>query len=104
MANLKLNDSIDNTLINIENNINNIQEILTNIYNAVVTLDEKKWNTKEKIKIDEEFVPYLKKILSVYPISLKRRLDFTRKAVEKYRNIDQQLKKDAETLEYLKED
>jgi len=98
MANLKLNDSIDNTLINIENNINNIQEILTNIYNAVITLDEKKWNTKEKIKIDEEFVPYLKKILSMYPISLKRRLYFTRKAVEKYRNIDQQLKKDAETL------
>lgn len=101
MSNLKLNDSIDNTLINIENNINSIQDIFTNIYNAVLTLDEKKWNTKEKLKFDEEFVPYLKIITTTYPESLKQRLEFTRAAVEKYRNIDQQLKKAAENLEDL---
>ena len=45
MTNIRLNDSIDNTLINIDNNIHNISEILTNIYNAIMSLDETKWNT-----------------------------------------------------------
>ena len=98
MADIRLNNSIDDTLSNIDNDINSISEILTNIYNAVMTLDETKWNTKEKIKINEDFIPYLKIMSTIYPNYLKKRLLFTKSAVETYRKINKEQEKDTENL------
>ena len=101
MADIKLNNTIDNTLSNIDKDINDISDILINVYNAVMTLDETKWNTKEKIKIDEDFVPYLEKISTMYPDYLRKRLLFTKNAVQKYRELNKELEKETENLEDL---
>lgn len=99
MTNIRLNDSIDNTLINIDNNIHNISEILTNIYNAIMSLDETKWNTKEKKKIDEQLVPYVKMLSISYPKYLNKRLEFTKQAIQKYRDLNIKQQKNTELLE-----
>ena len=101
MSDISLNYSVDDTLNLIANDINNISEILNNIYNAVLTLDESKWNTKEKKKLDEEFLPYLKKISEKYPIYLNKRLVFAKKSVNKYKEINLEQRKEAEKLEKL---
>ena len=101
MSNISINYSVDDTLLLIENDIQNISEILNNIYNAVLTLDESKWNTKERKKLDEEFLPYLKKLSEKYPIYLNKRLDFTKDAVRKYKEINILQNKEVEDLEIL---
>ena len=101
MSDIKLQNSIDLTLSNIENDINNISDVLNNIYQAVLTLDETKWNTKEKKKMEEEFLPYLKKISTKYPIYLNNRLTFTRNSINKYKELNKEQQLEAENLEDL---
>ena len=99
MANITINNSIDNTIATIERDINEISKILNNMYKAMLTLDETKWNTKEKKKIDEDFMPYLEKVSLKYPLYLKERLVLTKKAIKKYRNANIELMKESQKLE-----
>lgn len=101
MSDISLNYSVDDTLNLIANDINNISEILNNIYNAVLTLDESKWNTKEKQKLDEEFLPYLKKISEKYPLYLNKRLVFAKNSINKYKQLNVIQQKATKELEVL---
>ena len=93
MSNIHLENSIDSTISKLENDIKNISDILINIHEAVLTLDESKWNTKEKKKMEEEFLPYLEKISLKYPLYLNNHLSFLKDAIEKYRVLDNDYKK-----------
>ena len=101
MSDISVKYSVYDTLNLIAKDINNISEILNNIYNAVLTLDESKWNTKEKQKLNEEFLPYLKKISEKYPLYLNKRLEFARNSVNKYEQLNAIQHKAAEELEVL---
>lgn len=78
----------DKVFKNIYSDIKNISDILTNIYNAVLTLDDSKWNTKEKKIIKEEFMPYLKKLSIKYPNYLYNYLNLTKSFVKDYKEND----------------
>ena len=97
--NIKLQEPIDITISNIDKDIKNISEILDNIYKAVLTLNESKWNTKEKKKMEEEFIPYLKTISLKYPKYLNDRLKLLQNAVEKYRTLNKDLQNETAKLE-----
>lgn len=99
MSNITINNSIDNTIATIERDINEISKILNNMYKAMLTLDETKWNTKEKKKIDEDFMPYLEKVSLKYPLYLKERLVLIKKAVNMYRITNKKLTKETQKLE-----
>ena len=88
---INIEDTIDDTLVNIENDINEIASILQETYKAMLTLDEKKWKAKEKERIDEDFMPYLKKISEKYPIYLTNKLNYAKNAVKTYRELDKQI-------------
>lgn len=97
---IKLIETIDDVMKKIDININNISEILKNMYEGVLTLDETKWNTKEKKKYQAEFLPYLQKVSTKYPIYLNRRFKVLKEAVVKYRDVDIDYKNKANTTLY----
>ena len=88
---LNLTSNINTTIIEIGKDINEIKDILAEIYKAMLSLDESKWKSHEKDKIDEEFMPYLKKISEKYPLYLTKRLDFLKSSVERYQNLDKEI-------------
>lgn len=88
MSDLQIKSSLTDDYMNIEKDINDISTIITNIYNAMKTLDESKWKSNEKDKIDQEFIPYLSKISEKIPSNLRKKLDFARYALEKHEEQD----------------
>lgn len=98
---INLETSIDNTLLNIENDIKEIASILEESYKAMLTLDENRWKAREKERIDAEFVPYLKKISEKYPLYITSKLNIAKTAVETYRNLDKTIATQAEKIEEI---
>ena len=94
MSYIKLEDyqKLVEIINNIEKDIKNIEDNINNTYNAVDTLNDSKWNTKEKKKMDEEYLAYLKKIKDGYGKYLNRRLNTVKDAVNKYYATDTVLK------------
>ena len=90
MTDIKINKTELETLIGIleEDNKAIIQSI-TNVIMALETLDEKKWKSSEKKKIEEELIPYLRKIKDGYGSQLNRCTNFIKSAKEKYQSLDQ---------------
>lgn len=89
MADLNLKESIYSDIEIIEKDINSIEKMLMQVYNAMKTLDEEKWKAKEKEKIDQEFMPYLEKVSTKYPVELKRNLNYLKIAVQAYEKHDE---------------
>lgn len=98
MSDISLNSSVEDIVKIIEKDISDISELLENVYSATLTLNETKWNTKEKKKIDEELLPYLQKISMKYPSYLSKRLYIVKEAIEKYNEVDNIQKKSAQQL------
>ena len=91
-------EALKDTLQLIENDIQELEEVLKNTYSATNTLDEQKWSSTEKRKLDSEYVPYLKKISEVVPLALRREVAFTRAALDKYETLEAERLKKAENL------
>jgi len=92
MADLNIQSkTLNETFLNIENDINEISEILNNIYNAMLSFDETTWKGKEKEKIDSEYLPYLKKIVEIVPTVLTKHLTFSKNALKTYEELDNKL-------------
>ena len=58
----KVETEVENTLLLIEEDIKEIASIIENTFNAMKTLDQRKWQGKEKDKIDNQYIPYLEKL------------------------------------------
>lgn len=81
-------NALRETYSQIENDINELEAILTNTYSATNTLDAKKWTSGEKQKMDSEYIPYLKKVSEAAPLALRNQLALARYALEKYENLE----------------
>ena len=90
---ITINNEVKSDFDLIENDIKEINDILEKTYRAVLKLDESVWKAKEKDKIDQEFVPYLKKFAEKYANYLMARLNFAKDAVSKYEELDQERSK-----------
>ena len=88
-------DQINKIFATIDQDIKDIGDIIKNDYNAVRTLSDKKWNTKEKRKMEMELLPYLETMNNKYENYLNERLLFVKKAVQKYIDQDNELKQEA---------
>ena len=93
MSDFELKDSIEDPLVNIENDIKDIETILFNTYNAINTLDEKKWRGKEKTKLDQELLPYLSNIKEIVPKTFRGKLDTIKNGIEKHKELDKKHEK-----------
>ena len=72
----------------LEKDINDLAGIIEDAYKEVLKLDESVWKAKEKEKIDQTFVPYLKRYNDNYPSYLRLRLQFARDAIEAHHQAD----------------
>jgi len=88
MRDFEIKSSVNEDYANIENDINDISTIIANVYKAMLTLDDRKWKSKEKEKIDQEFVVYLKNISEKIPSNLTKRLNYAKLALEKHQEQD----------------
>lgn len=88
MSNLNLNNNIENNFIKIETNITNIDNILNETYNKFLEIDETMWKAREKDKLDEEFVPYLREITVNTKDNLEKHLNYLKNAVSLHKSVD----------------
>ena len=97
--------ALENTFSEIEKDINELESILTNIYQATETLDDRKWFSNEKTKIDNEYVPYLKKVSEGAPLALRKQLKFARDALSKYTELEKsRTMKTEDLVDYISAD
>ena len=87
---ININNEVKSDFDIVKSDIEEIADILDKTYRAVLKLDERVWKAKEKDKIDQEFVPYLKKFTEKYPNYLMARLNFAKDAVAKYEELDKE--------------
>ena len=93
-----MNDNIEiqheplrETLNVIEEDINVIEEILLKVVKANGSLDEGKWKSTEKNKMDQEYIPYMNKISINVPKALRKHLNLLRESVNIYENKESEL-------------
>ncbi len=89
------NDQINKIFATIDQDIKDIGDIIKNNYIAVKTLSDKKWNTKEKRKMEMELLPYLEIMSNKYENYLNERLVFVKNVVQNYIDKDIELKEEA---------
>ncbi|MBQ8891582.1 MAG: hypothetical protein IJ068_01810 [Bacilli bacterium] len=94
MNDLKIDFNIDETFNEIENVINEIESNLQKLYDASI-IDESFWNTKEYETYNTEYLTYLKKSCSTYPLYLRNYLEFMKSAIDKYQYLDLSNKKES---------
>ena len=75
-----------------------INNSLMNINNTLKQLDSSKWSSPEKDKIDSEFMVYMNESVAKAEIELKAPLNNLRKALEKYKNLNNKIEKATENL------
>ena len=88
MFDINIKNNIHSDIENIQKDINSIETILIDVFDAMKTLDETKWKAKEKERVDQEFIPYLEKLSTKYPKELNKHLNYLRSAVGAYETHD----------------
>ena len=81
MSDIKLQSSLlDDLIIKLEQDNLEIVDLIKNSNDAIRTLDDKKWKSKEKIEMDEKLIPYMNnnQILIEWNNSLKSRFTVCR--------------------------
>ena len=95
MNDLKVDFDIDDLFLSIQNKIGEIESNLHKLYTQSI-IEETFWNTKEFEIYNTEYLPYLRKVCSTYPLNLMNYLEFVKSAVIKYKNLDLEEKKESE--------
>lgn len=80
----------------IEQDINNIEDILLNVVKATNTLDESKWKSTEKTKMDQEYVPYVNNLSINVPIALRKHLNLMKESVTAYEDLENEVIQDVD--------
>ena len=91
--NININyEGLSDKLDLIETDIVEIEEILKQIEIATTSLDdEKTWKAPEKIKMDSDYIPYIKKISKNIPLALRKHLNHLREVVNIYKTTESEL-------------
>ena len=87
---LTINSAVLENFSAMDKNIAVIENILQETYKKMLELDESVWKAKEKDKLDQTFMPYLKKFMEYYPDYLRLRVEFARDAVNKHHELDEE--------------
>ena len=87
---ININLKIQSDFAILEQDIKDIGDIIEKMNISMLRLDSNFWKAKEKEKIDEDFMPYLKKYSDKYMIYLMKRLNFIKDAVSKYEELDKE--------------
>ena len=89
------------TLKVIEEDIKIIEEILMKVVKANSSLDNSKWKSTEKDRMDQEYIPYMNKISINVPNALRKHLNMLRESVNIYEDTESEI---IETMEQGLED
>ena len=88
---IKSNELLENIKILEKDNLE-IIDILEKIYKQIKDLDETKWNSREKKKIEEELLPYIKFNTAFYYVSFNGFIKVLNNALNEYLKKDEELK------------
>ena len=94
MNDLKIDFNIEEVFNEIQSKINEIESNLQKLYESSV-IDEVFWNTKEYETYNVEYLTYLKKSSNIYPLHLRNYLEFMKNAIDKYKYLDLNNKKES---------
>ena len=91
--NININyEGLRNKIEIIESDITRIEDILKQVEIATTSIDnEKIWVSKEKTKMDSDYIPYVKRISINVPIALRKHLNHIRKALSKYEETEEEI-------------
>lgn len=93
------NSNIELLITELEKNTEEICSIVKNINMAIKSLDDTKWNSQEKEKIDEKLIPYINKIDKDLEEYLNASINILRNTSKLYEEADAKNKKLVEELE-----
>ena len=88
------------TLLKVDNE--RIKTIITEINDIIKDIDETKWNSPERKKVDEELIPYLDKQKKAVTINIDNCVTVLQSALNKYTGSNEAIKKAAADLTTLK--
>lgn len=75
-----------------------IVEIVKNVNLAMKSLDEDKWKSPEKTKIDNEFMVYLDKLEKNVPMQLNECTNILKRVILEYEKTHGKIQKDVEIV------
>lgn len=102
MFNIDLDEKELEILINkLETNNKTIVDTLNIIYQTITEIDDIEWHSQEKDRLNNDFIPYLKRQETNVNVALDSKIAILKKALALYREKNQVLTKDAEKLEVL---
>lgn len=90
--------SLDSLILELEKDNKNIVDIIKNINDAIRLLDKSKWNSKEKEKFDEQFVPYITSLDNQMFEYLNTCTNLLKNAKETYKELDLNNKKSVDNI------
>ncbi len=99
---IEINETQLEDIINIleKDNMAMIEQV-NNIYDTLVKIEKKDWNSPEKTRLDNNFIPYLKRQNDILKRILMNKTEFLKQALSSYRNTNTQLENEAKDLEVL---
>lgn len=98
----KVQSTLEGKIQIIQKDIEEIGKIIEGIYEKMESLDGKKWRGKEKEKIDEEYMPYLKELKTKTPIYLNRYVEMIREGAELHQEAEEKIKEVGNEIEEIK--
>ena len=92
MSDIKLQSSLlDDLIIKLEQDNLEIVDLIKNSNDAIRTLDDKKWKSKEKIEMDEKLIPYMNKLDNQLLNYLNECTDLLKLAKASYEETDKSI-------------
>ena len=92
MSDIKLQSSLlDNLIIKLAQDNLEIVDLIKNSNDAIRTLDDKKWKSKEKIEMDEKLIPYMNKLDNQLLNYLNECTDLLKLAKTSYEDVDRNI-------------
>ena len=90
--------SLEELIIKLEKDKNDVETSLKNICNILTELDNSKWNSPEKEKIDDGFIKYINKASIDIPNQLNNTNIVLKQALNKYQTENEKLETEVENL------
>jgi len=92
---------LENLIGVLEDDNKNMIEAIDSIYDAMIKIEKNDWSSPEKTRLDEGFIPYLKRQSDVLNEELTSRTEILKEALQIYRSRNATLEKQAKDLEVL---
>jgi len=102
MSDINIKDKkLENLIIILEKDNEKIVDLINSIYVLMKDIDKNEWDSPGKTRLDNNFIPYLKRQEEIVKSNLESKTKILKEALDLYRKNNNILEKKVENLEGL---